>query len=155
MKRDIRKTFGHIIYTFHFCRHMKNRMYTSKSNGFFYKILKFFVFADIFPVYPTYWIILTPGIVISFLRVAKFISTIDQRNPLAEKQQKKRITKLLFPHFTDCLFPGGSFYTTIPGIIEFTAIMVAFSIGFVMSIIVGYRIIKGKSVLSCHIMYSS
>ena len=155
MYRNIRKSLRHVIHSTHFLWHMKDWMFFSESNCFLYKSGKILLLLRIFPVRPSYCIILTPCIVVSHLWIGKFITTIDHWRPLTQKQHQKRIPHLLLTHFANCLFACCSLNATVPGIIKFTAITVVLAIRFVMAIIICHCIIQRKPILICHIIDSS
>ena len=69
-------------------------MLHSKTDQFLYKRMDPLISLLAFPVYPANAVILTIGIVISFLGITDLISTVDHRRPLCKKYHGKCITDL-------------------------------------------------------------
>ena len=123
-----------------------------EGNCFLYKFKNIFVLSEGFPVCPSNRIVLTPGIIVSVLRIAEFVPSVDHRSSLAEQEHKKCIFDLLIPHFFYSHLSGRAFQPAVPGIIILAAVLIVFSVFFIVTIIIGNCIIKGKTVLTCHIV---
>ena len=123
-----------------------------EGNCFLYKLINLFVFPESPPVSPSDRVVLTPGIIISILGITEFVPSIDHRSSLAEQKHKKCIFDLLITHFFYSHLSGRAFDSAVPGIIILAAVLIIFSVFFIVTVIIGNCIIKGKTVLTCHIV---
>ena len=103
-----------------------------KCNQRFYVIKQSSVRLKPAPVKPPRCIILTINVIISFLRIVKFISRQKTRCSLRQQQQKKRISDLTFPQIHNTSFTALSLCAAIPTIIIVRTVCIIFSIFFVM-----------------------
>ena len=134
---------------------MKHRMVFPQNNGLLDKINHTLVQPGPAPVHPANLIVLTVGIVIALLRIAKFISSINQRRPLAEHNHEKSVFDLLDPQCTDSLFACGPFRAAVPGVIVDTSVLVVFLIRLVVALLITYHILESESILIGHIIDNS
>ena len=153
--RYIRHTATAKIYPLQFSLRCENRMRFTECNQFFYKIMQFFLLFQSPPICPSYRIILTVYIIITFLRISKLISCKHTRSSLCQKEQEKCIKYLMIPQFHYCLFPARSFRPAIPAIIIIRSILIMFTILLIVFRIVRHQIIQGKSVLISNVVKDS
>ena len=152
VERHIRKTFSKIICLFHAFIHVKNRMGFSKGHSLFHKSKHAGIFSKSPPVDPANGIILTICIVISALGIADLIAPVDHRHSLGKQQHGKSSPHLPLPHLADPLLPARSLNAAVPGIIVAAAIVIALTVCLVMLIIIGNKVIQGKSILTSDII---
>ena len=103
---------------------------------------------QIAPVKPGDFIILTVGIIISILRISKFISGQKHGGPAAAKQHSKCIPAHFFPEGKNIRILCKAFCSAVPAIIGIGTVRIVPAVGFVMLLVVGVQIVKGKAVMA-------
>ena len=136
----IRHSAGGTVNPSEFFFLMQTGMFLTEADQLLHIEIKRIIFFPLAPVYPANRIVLTIGIIISFLRIIKFIPCQQTWRSLCCKEQHIGIFYLVFPQSDNVLFSARSFCTTVPAIIIIRPVLIAFSIFLIMLSIVGNQI---------------
>ena len=104
--------------------------------------------AEILPVQPTDFIVLTIGIVVTALGVAHLVSRPDHRNSLCHKKHKDGIAPLTAAGSNNVFFAGRSLHSVIAAEIPGSPVQIVLAVGFVVPVIVHKDIRKRKAVVA-------
>ena len=110
----IRASAGFMIQKEGFSVPMEDGIGFSEGNESFHKLKNISVCFCHAPVYPAGLVILTIGIIISALRIPKFIPCQNKRSSLTQKQHEECIAQLLFPQLLYLFFLRRAFFPAIP-----------------------------------------
>ena len=155
MVGQIRHSTGAIVRHLHRHPASHTRMYPPQRQKLpdIYKKLP--VFFKLLPVDPSDAIILTVSIIISILRISKFITGKNERYSLCQYNRCNRLSHQPVTLLHDLLLPGSTLHTAVDTEIPVVAIGSALSVFLIMLCDIAESVCKGKTVIICKIIHKS
>ena len=92
------------------------------------------------PVHPGSLVVLAVDVIISLLRIIKFISGQDTGSSLRRKQERERILHLVFPQRHDRLFPARPLRAAVPAVIKIRSVLISLPVRLIVFSVIGYQI---------------
>ncbi len=126
-----------------------------ESDRLFRKIIDCPVAPKHTPVKPGNGVVLTVGVVVAALGVAKFIAGFQKRRTLTQQQQKQGVANLFCTEFHDLPLAGGAFHAAVPAEVVIRAVPVSLAVGLVVLAVIGDQIRQRKTVGMGHIVDGS
>src|ERR1700753_4218932 len=99
------------------------------------------------PAHPAYFVILTIGVVVSFLGTPIFVAGRQHGHALGEEQGGEKISLLAAAQCIDCWIIGRSFHATIPAIVIFVAIAIFLAVRLVMRVLIADEVGERKTIV--------
>src|SRR5438309_116073 len=99
------------------------------------------------PAEPCQGRVLTINVVVTMLRLSKFVACQEHRHTLGKKERGEEITLLPRAQSIDLCVPGFALVSTVPAFVIVRAVAVFFAIRFVMFVIVTDQIANAEAVV--------
>src|SRR6056297_1121962 len=102
---------------------------------------------NFFPVVPGNFVILAVGVIVALLCPRNFVAAKEHGYSLGKEQGGKKIALLAGAQFQYFGVIGCSLNTTVPGTVVICAVLVVFTVGFIMFFIVGDQILQREAIV--------
>ena len=133
-----------------FCRLAQHRMFFSKPDHLFREFVHLAVLFPAAPVQPGGDVVLAVRIIISKLRITKFISRQKHDRAVAAHQCRKRVFAHTEPQRVYRRIVCLAFHATVPAAVVALSVLVVPAVFFIVLCVIGIHIIKRKSVMAVY-----
>ena len=102
------------------------------------------------PVKPGYLVVLTIGVVVTFLRHQHLIPVKEHGDSLTQKQNGHEVPGLPLPQRGDPFIIGLSFYPTVPAKVVIRSILIVITVGVIVFLVIAYEIVDSEAIVTCN-----